>query len=107
MGPRGSKALRSVAARVNRLRGTGSVHQRSPSNGRCKHKNDDICLMTTKQLKLQECISSPFSGQYSQHVCAFNVSSAAVQNTLNASHLTPGLLKMVEEKQTLCTCIDA
>lgn len=56
--------------------------------------------MTTKQLKLQECISSPFSGQYSQHVCAFNVPNTAAQNTLNTFHLTRGLLKVVEGKHT-------
>lgn len=61
--------------------------------------------MTTKQLKLQECVSSPFLGQYSQHVCAFNVSNTTPQNTLNASHLTWGLLKVVEEKTYLpITC---
>lgn len=95
--PRCSKALHDTA--VHGLRGTGSIHQRSSSNSRCKHKNNDIFLMTTKQLKLQECVSSPLSGQYSQHVCAFNVSNAAAQNTLNGSHLTWGLLK-VEEKHT-------
>lgn len=72
-GPHCSRALHYTAARVNGLRGTGSIQQRSPPNSRCKHKNNDIFLMTTKQLKLQECVSSPFSGQYSQHVCAFNV----------------------------------
>ena len=99
-GPRCSKALHYTAARINGLRGTGSIHQRSSSNSGCQHKNDDIFVMTTKQLKLQECVSSPFSGQYSQHVCAFNVSNAAAQNTLNASHLSWGLLKVVEEKHT-------
>lgn len=99
-GPRCSRTPHYTAARINRLRGTGSVHQRSLSNSRCKHENDDIFLMTTKQLKLQECVSSPFSGQYSQHVCAFNVSNAAAQNTLNSSHLTWGLLKVAEEKHT-------
>lgn len=94
-----SKALHDTAACVHGLRGTGSIHQRSSSNSRCKHKNNDIFLMTTKQLKLQECVSSPLSGQYSQHVCAFNVANAAAQNTLNGSHLTWGLLK-VEEKHT-------
>lgn len=83
----------------------GHIDQRSSSNGRCRHKNYDICLMTTKQLKLQECISSPFSGQYSQHVCVFNVPSAAALNTLNGSHLTRGLLKAVEEKHnSLYSC---
>lgn len=56
--------------------------------------------MTTKQLKLQECISSPFSGQYNQHVCAFNVPNTAAQNTLNTFRLTQELLKVVEEKHT-------
>lgn len=63
--------------------------------------------MTTKQLKLQECISSPFSGQYSQHVCAFNVPNTAAQNTLNTFHLTRGLLKVVEGKHTSLTCVVA
>lgn len=82
------------------MRGTGSIHQRSSPNSSCKHKNDDIFLMTTKQLKLQECISSPFSGQYSQHVCAFNVPNTAAQNTLNTFCLSRGLLKVVEGKHT-------
>lgn len=99
-GPHCSKAPHHTAARVNGLGGTGSIQQRSPSNSRCKHKNNDIFLMTTKQLKLQECVSSPFSGQYSQHVCAFNVRNTAAQNTLNTSHLTWGLLKVVQQKHT-------
>lgn len=99
-GPGCSKALPYPATQINGMRGTGSIHQRSSPNSSCKHKNDDIFLMTTKQLKLQECISSPFSGQYSQHVCAFNVPNTAAQNTLNTFCLTQELLKVVEEKHT-------
>lgn len=99
-GPGCSKALPYPATQINGLRGTGSIHQRSSPNSSCKHKNDDIFLMTTKQLKLQECISSPFSGQHRQHVCAFNVPNTAAQNTLNSFHLTQGLLKVLEETHT-------
>lgn len=106
-GPGCSKALPYPATQINGIRGTGSIHQRSSPNSSCKHKNDDIFLMTTKQLKLQECISSPFSGQYSQHVCAFNVPNTAAQNTLNTSHLTRWLLKVVEGKHTSLTCVVA
>lgn len=107
-GPRCSEALSYTVARINGLRCPGSFHQRSSSNSRCKHKNDDIFLMTTEQLKLQECISSPFSGQYSQHVCAFNLSNTAAKNHSKHFSFKLRAVKIGGGKTYLSvTCVDA